>query len=207
MIRKLLLAALLVTAIAFAPNPQQPKQLAAPASSASVTESLDSSKVANTTPQSDTAQKAEMVQPTAPSPAPVESKIEPKSESKIVEPEPVAVQQSPSAGRVNNIVPCETFRPKLAQYGWNVEVALKVIDAESYGGLDGKCNTLAKNPEVHRDAYGNVICNGSYGLFQISCHGGEVYDVDQNIAAAWAKYQARKWQPWGVCLRGIVSCY
>lgn len=160
------------------------------------------SKLALDTPVQ--AQKLETVKDTPKPETPVIQAPEPP---KVVEPEPVAVQQSPSAGSNGNIVPCETFRPKLAQYGWDVEVALRVIDAESYGGRDGMCNITAKNPEAHRRADGSVICYGSFGLFQISCHGGEIYDVDQNIAAGWAKYSARKWQPWGVCTRGVVSCY
>lgn len=141
--------------------------------------------------------------PVEPAPETKTAAVAPVEPPKRIEPEPVAVAQSPSAGSNGHIVSCENFRPVLAKYGWNVNVALKVIDAESYGGVDGMCNTMAKNPEYHRSGG----CYGSFGLFQISCHGGEIYDVEANVAAAWAKYQARGWSPWGVCNRGIVSCY
>lgn len=69
------------------------------------------------------------------------------------------------------------------------------------------CEPMAKNPEPHKDANGNVICYGSFGLMQISCHGGEIYDPAANIEAAWVKYQARGWQPWGAFTDGRYLKY
>lgn len=91
---------------------------------------------------------------------------------------------------------CEAYRPLVAQYGWNVNVALAVMKAES------GCNPQAVN---RTDNHG--VCMGSFGLFQISCHSGAVHDPAQNVAIAWQKYSARGWQPWGVCTSGKVSCY
>jgi hypothetical protein len=93
-------------------------------------------------------------------------------------------------------VGCELYRPLISQYGWNVSVAMRVMQAES------GCNPNAAN---WTDSHST--CNGSFGLFQIACFSGQVYDPAQNIAIAYQKYQARGWQPWGVCNRGIVNCY
>ncbi len=90
---------------------------------------------------------------------------------------------------------CEAFRSLVSQYNWNVNTAMAVMKAES------GCNTMARNTT---DNHG--VCMGSYGLFQISCHSGAVYDPAQNIAIAYQKYQARGWQPWGVCTSGKVNC-
>jgi hypothetical protein len=90
---------------------------------------------------------------------------------------------------------CEQYRPLVAQYQWNVEVALAVMKAES------GCNPNAAN---WNDSHAG--CRGSFGLFQIACFDGQVYDPAKNVAIAFRKYQARKWQPWGVCTRGIVRC-
>lgn len=91
---------------------------------------------------------------------------------------------------------CEAYRGLVAQYSWNVTVAMAVMQAES------SCN-----PQAHNTTDNHGVCMGSFGLFQISCHSGSVYDPAQNIAIAWQKYQARGWQPWGVCTSGKVSCY
>lgn len=90
---------------------------------------------------------------------------------------------------------CEQYRSLVSKYSWNVNVALAVMKAES------GCNYLAANwTDNHR------VCKGSFGLFQISCHSGQVFEPANNIAIAYSKYQARGWQPWSVCTRGIVRC-
>lgn len=91
---------------------------------------------------------------------------------------------------------CELYRDEVAKYKWNVEVAMAVMRAES------RCNPHAANWDDSHN-----VCTGSFGLFQISCHSGQVYDPSKNIEIAWAKYVARGWQPWGVCNSGVVNCY
>lgn len=74
---------------------------------------------------------------------------------------------------------------------------MAVMEAESTSkGISCNPNAANRN-DVHKDALGNVICIGSFGLFQISCHSGEVYDPAKNVSIAWEKYKARGWQPWG----------
>ncbi len=82
-------------------------------------------------------------------------------------------------------VGCDNYRDLVAQYNWNVDNAMKVMSLES------GCNPSAANLQ---DSHG--VCMGSFGLFQISCHGGQIYDPAQNVAAAYAKYKAGGWQPW-----------
>lgn len=98
---------------------------------------------------------------------------------------------------------CEQYRPIIARYGWDVRTAMAVMEAES------GCDPKAYNPEYHRDQYGNIICQGSFGLMQISCHSGAVWDVEQNIAIAWKKYTSKDkngnqlfWKPWGAYTSG-----
>ncbi len=113
-------------------------------------------------------------------------------------PEPVKQPEQPPVKKVAKPLPgnCETYRPLVAKYGWNVEVAMNVMRAES------GCNPNAINKTDN-----HKVCRGSYGLFQISCHSGVVYDPEENVKIAWAKYQARGWKPWGVCNSGKVDCY
>lgn len=85
----------------------------------------------------------------------------------------------------------------VTKYNWDIKIAYAVCMGESKG------NQFAANrTDVHKDANGNVICVGSFGLMQISCHSGEVYDPDANMAIAWEKYKARGWQPWGAYTDG-----
>jgi len=97
---------------------------------------------------------------------------------------------------------CELYRPIVAQYDWNVTVAMNVMAAES------GCNPMRDNmTDRHYAANGTLICVGSFGLFQISCHSGRIYDPAANIAAAWAKYKGRGWQPWSYTCQKKVQCY
>lgn len=92
---------------------------------------------------------------------------------------------------------CEAYRPIVAKYKWNVNVAMSVMRAES------GCNPYAANwTDNHK------VCKGSFGLFQISCHSGQVYDPEENIRIAYQKYQARGWQPWSATTcKYKVKCY
>ena len=105
---------------------------------------------------------------------------------------PAPIQSTP---KTNYPVGCEHYRPLVEKYSWDVPSAMRVMGAES------GCNPNAAN---HSDNHG--VCMGSFGLFQISCHGGVIYDPAKNVAAAWDKYSASGWQPWTVCTKGIVLC-
>lgn len=97
---------------------------------------------------------------------------------------------------------CEKYRYLVEKYSWNISTAMAVMKAES------GCNPNASNMnDRHYDAKGKLICVGSFGLFQVSCHGGKIFDPAQNVQAAWEKYKARGWQPWSATTcRYKVKC-
>jgi hypothetical protein len=129
-------------------------------------------------------------------PAPKKKQDKPKTDVEATAKKPVAPTQAPTPPAPTYAVGCEHYRQLVSKYSWNVEVAMAVMSAES------GCNPMAANTTDN-----HIVCTGSFGLFQISCHSGQVYDPAQNIAIAWAKYSARGWQPWGVCTSGKVFCH
>jgi hypothetical protein len=120
----------------------------------------------------------------------------------IDKPEPVVSVARSEATPVSSGV--EQWRHLVEQYKWDVDIAMAVMSAESGG------NPNAENlSDVHRDMYGNVICYGSFGLFQISCHGGQIFDPTANVQAAWIKYinAGNSWSPWGAYTSGAYYKY
>jgi hypothetical protein len=99
-----------------------------------------------------------------------------------------------ASAKVNST--CNDYRDIVARYDWNVDIAMAIMQAES------GCNPRAAN---WNDNHG--VCMGSFGLFQISCHGGQIYDPKHNIEVAYAKYKARGWQPWGAYTNGSYLKY
>jgi len=67
------------------------------------------------------------------------------------------------------------------------------------------------NEEWHRDQYGNNICKGSVGIFQVGCvnYAGDrkdLKDIDLNIKLAKQILQRQGFRAWGVCTNGTVDC-
>ena len=119
----------------------------------------------------------------------------------VVEPVPAPVVAKVPQPTVHPIG-CENYRQLISQYEWNVEVALKVMYAES------GCNPSAKGD--------NRVIGGIYapscGLFQIRTLAGrptceQLQNPTTNIEWAIKLYRASGWQPWSVCKNGKVSCY
>lgn len=111
---------------------------------------------------------------------------------------PVAPPQTAAPVRSGD---CNQYRAILAQYSWNVDVAVNVCNAES-GGFAGNDNP----------GDGHATCMGSRGLFQIGCDSTNNYagmfDAGANIAQAHALYANRGWQPWGfTTCKYKVACY
>jgi hypothetical protein len=135
-----------------------------------------------------------------PTPVPLPNVIQqaPAEEVKPVEvpiaptPVPEPVIEKPIVYAVG----CELYRSLISQYSWNVNVAMAIMQAES------GCNPNAAN---WTDSHST--CKGSFGLFQIACFSGQVYDPAQNISIAYQKYQARGWQPWGAYTNGSYLKY
>lgn len=97
---------------------------------------------------------------------------------------------------------CEGFRPLVAKYDWNVDIAMAVMKAES----GCRANALGRNTNETNDA----------GLFQVnSIHDAtdKRYDIEYNVALAYKIYKDRHswdisgWKAWSACLNGKVKCY
>jgi len=97
---------------------------------------------------------------------------------------------------------CEGFRPLVAKYDWNVDIAMAVMKAES----GCRANALGRNTNGTNDA----------GLFQNnSIHDAtdRRYDPEYNVALAYRIYKDRRswdisgWKAWSACLNGKVKCY
>jgi LysM repeat protein len=107
-------------------------------------------------------------------------------------PAPTPAPQPVSAG----LTGCELARSLINQYDWNTDVAYQVMMAESH------CDPNATNMADDHGA-----CSGSFGLFQINCTRGQLYDPAANVAAAYAMYQQSGWQPWGATTCAVkVAC-
>ena len=94
---------------------------------------------------------------------------------------------------------CEEFRTLISNYQWPVETAMAICAAES-GGVPSRKNL----GDTHRDANGNVICYGSFGLFQVGCiheptfgiSEEDLLDPEQNIEIAYKIYVDGGFYPW-----------
>ena len=86
---------------------------------------------------------------------------------------------------------CSFYRPLVEQYNWDADIAMAIMKAES------DCNPGATNATDWHEH-----CLGSFGLMQISCDMGKIYDPAKNVKAAWAKYTEILdsgqvfWKPW-----------
>lgn len=84
-------------------------------------------------------------------------------------------------------------------YDWNKNIAYAVCMAESGG------NPLAKNLTDNHMSWAG--CMGSFGLFQINCSHGQLYDPVKNVAVAYQMYQSSGWQPWSAYNNGVYLKY
>ncbi len=86
---------------------------------------------------------------------------------------------------------CESYRPLVQKYfGGNTRIAMAIMQAES------ACNPMAVNWESHS------VCIGSFGLMQISCHDGALYNPEANMQAALRKFNQSGFMPWGAYTNG-----
>lgn len=125
----------------------------------------------------------------------------------VVEPEQAAKVETP-APQVTQATGCEKYRDIIDNYSWNVDVAIAVCNAESSGN---------PNNQNFDDYHKFADCWGSFGLFQINCSHGQVYDAAENIRIAATKYDYAKgvawtgyngWQPWSATTcKYKVKCY
>lgn len=94
---------------------------------------------------------------------------------------------------------CDLARQLINQYDWNKDVAYKVMLAES------SCNARNEN---WGDYHSFANCRGSFGLFQINCSHGQVFDPAKNVAIAYSMWKSSGWQPWSATTcKYKVACY
>lgn len=108
---------------------------------------------------------------------------------------------APAPVAVKYAVGCEVYRPLIAQHSWDQRIAMAVMEAES------GCDPQKPNWNDTHYKNGVVYCKGSFGLFQIACFDGQVYDPAKNVAIAWRKYSASGWNPWGAYTNGSYLKY
>lgn len=83
---------------------------------------------------------------------------------------------------------CEPYRDIINNYDWDVATAMRICKAESEG------NPRAANwTDDHRRWAG---CMGSFGLFQINCSHGKLYNPHENIKVAHQMYSSGGWGQW-----------
>jgi len=81
-------------------------------------------------------------------------------------------------------------------YDWPTDVAYRVCMQES-GGNANAANWTDPHPELG--------CNGSFGLMQMNCGYGQLFDPKTNMDAAHTMWNKYGWKPWaGTCRK--VGC-
>ncbi len=143
----------------------------------------------------------------------------PASETVPVQPQEPTPQEKPVVTPVEPEtrppqVGCEQYRSLVSQYDWNVNVAMKVMEAESTVWIDG-----VRMP-CYKDAVNDTPATRDYsiGLFQINLYGANarnrpseeaLKDPATNVAWAYKLYSGNGKSfigQWGVC-RSLVACY
>lgn len=137
-----------------------------------------------------------------------EVQVQPKQENetdRLIQAPVEEVQKPVEPEKVIPVKGCEQYRQLISQYDWDVEVAMKIMKAES------TCGSERVNNNPNTGDY-------SVGLFQINLYGAnartrpseiELKDPATNIAWANKLYQGNGKSfigQWGVC-RTKVSCY
>lgn len=114
----------------------------------------------------------------------------------------VQAHRAPVAVSSTGAGSCQAYKHLVAQYNWNVSIALAVMHAES------QCHSDSNNSKDY-----HVICYGSRGLFQIGCDStgglsfGSMFDAKTNIAQAYRLYSGRGWSPWTTYTSGRYLQY
>jgi len=80
------------------------------------------------------------------------------------------------------------------KYDWDTSIAKAICLAESGG------NPNASNPTDNHMSWAG--CMGSYGLFQINCSHGQVFDPEENVQIAYEMYKSKGWTPWSTYTSG-----
>lgn len=128
--------------------------------------------------------------------------LQKKLESKLQSQSVVATVQAPKPAPVvvaAASVDCQGAKSLIDRYDWNTTVAYNVMVAES------GCNANNAN---WTDGHPDMGCTGSFGLFQINCGHGQVFDAAQNVSIAYQMWRTSGWRPWSATTcRYKVACY
>lgn len=149
--------------------------------------------------QNESQTKTEQKTPTVATP---EKPSEASTVENVQTPEPVV--ETPPVVVTQAVGGCESYRSIVSQYDWDVRTAMAVMQQES------TMNGIPCNPNARNDADNHMSwagCMGSFGLFQINCSHGQLFDPAQNVAVAYSMYKARGWQPWSAYTTGAYAKY
>lgn len=125
--------------------------------------------------------------------------LQAKRERQAEEARLAAARQKAAVSVATPSVDCDLARRLISQYDWNTTVAYNVMVAES------SCNAANEN---YGDYHSFADCRGSFGLFQINCSHGKVFDPAKNVAIAYSMWKSSGWQPWSATTcRYKVACY
>lgn len=84
---------------------------------------------------------------------------------------------------------CDAYRGLVAQYDWDVNTMMRIMQAES-----------GCNPTNHNWGDNHRTCKGSFGLFQIGCvHGQSVASLENpatNVAVAYNIFKSQGYRAW-----------
>lgn len=186
--RKLFLAGLVIVTILALPSTQPKVEIA------------HNSKISQHNPVA--IASPEMPRQEPPAPVMITPEV-PPAPIVITSPEPQPASP-PTPEPTKPIVGCEQYRPLVAQYSWNVDVAMAVMQAES------SCNPNAVNwTDNHR------VCKGSFSLMQVGCfwypHFGYTIDTkfnpEINISIAYKIWERSGFSPWSTYTNGAYLKY
>ena len=132
-----------------------------------------------------------------------------KAESSVTHTEPPVIEEPPQevigTASVNNVQATgyitATGDCMLAyNYDWNADIAYKICMKES----GGRANAV--NPTDNH--YSWAGCYGSYGLMQINCSHGQVFDPVKNMDIAYSMYKGwgNSFRAWTTC-KWVSGCY
>lgn len=120
--------------------------------------------------------------------------------------QPAPQNEPKTTVRTQAVGGCENYRSIVSQYDWDVRVAMAVMQQESTNPQTGvSCDPNIANWSDDHSSWAG--CMGSFGLFQINCSHGQVYDPAKNVAIAYSMYKARGWQPWTSYTSGEYAKY
>ena len=137
--------------------------------------------------------------------------VEKASETPSVAPKVENVQTVDSSQKVapatQNVPNCEQYRALLNKYEWDSSVMYGIMRAENRSCDTNRDNNSAG--ETHYDMNGNVVCVGSYGLFQMGClhFSGNQNPNDPltNIEVAYQIWKKQGYTAWTMYRNGTYA--